>query len=122
MTLATAYEAQGHGPADHVTTLEGALVITGQRLVLLAEEVHEWPVDDLRDLSHVSDEESVLHHTGEDERWTVLTYGEAETTRLHLDHLRAELQGRGADHLAERRAELDQPGAGEEAVDLSAWV
>jgi hypothetical protein len=122
MTVATAYEAQGAGPADNVTTVEGALVVTGERLVLLGDEVHEWPLEDVRDLLHVSEDESVLHHTGDDERWTVLSYGEAETTRLHLDHLKAELQGRGAEHLAERRAELSEPSGGDEAVDLSAWV
>ena len=121
MTVATAYEAVGHGPAENVTTAEGALVVTGQRLVLLGDDAHEWPVEDLRDLVHVGDDESVLHHAGDDERWTVLSYGEVDTTRLHLDHLRAELQGRGAEHLEERRAELSDP-SGSEAVDLSAWV
>jgi hypothetical protein len=122
MTVATAYEAVGHGPAENVTTAAGALVVTGQRLVLLGDEPHEWPVEDVRDLVHVGDDESVLHHAGADERWTVLSYGEVDTTRLHLDHLRAELQGRGAEHLEERRAELSDPTREQDAVDLSAWV
>ena len=121
MTVATAYESQGHGPADHVTTAEGALVVTGQRLVLVGDDHREWPLEDVRDLVHTGDDESVLHHAGDDERWTVLSYGEAEITRLHLDQLRAELQGRGAEHLEARRAELHEP-TGETPVDLSAWV
>jgi hypothetical protein len=122
MTVATAYEAQGSGPADHVTTSEGALLITAERLVLIGDETHEWPLEDVRDLVHVSDDESVLHHAGDDERWTVLSYGEADTTRLHLDHLKAEQRGRGEEHLEAVRAELATPADGEDAVDLSAWV
>ncbi len=122
MTVATAYESLGHGPADHVTTMEGALLVTAQRLVLIGDEVREWPLEDVRDLVHTGDDESVIHHGGDDERWTVLSYGEPETTRLHLDHLRAEQQGRGVEDLEAHRAELAQPADGEEAVDLSAWV
>ncbi|GAA1910719.1 hypothetical protein [Nocardioides marmoribigeumensis] len=122
MTVATVYESQGSGPADHVTTSEGALLVTGERLVLIGDGQQEWPLEDVRDLVHVSDDESVVHHTGDDERWTVLSYGEPELTRLHLDQLTAEIQGRGAEHLEARRAELAEPTSGEEPVDLSAWV
>ena len=124
MTVATAYESSDDGPGAHqaVTTREGALVVTGQRLVLLGDATREWPVEDVHDLVHVGDDESVLHHAGPDERWTMLSYGEPETTRLHLDHLRAEQRGQGEAHLAARRAELDGRAGREGAVDLSAWV
>jgi hypothetical protein len=69
-------------------------------------------VDDVRELRHEGADESVLHHEGDDERWTLLSYGEPETTRLHLEHLQAEQEGRGETHLEQVRAELREAAGG----------
>lgn len=122
MAVATLYDASAGSEDLELVGHAGALVVTGDRLVFLGEHGQEWSRDDLGALSHVGEDRTMLQHAGDADDWTGLVYEEPEVTRLHLDLMLAEQQGRGDEFVAARRDELAMPEDDDTKVDLSAWV
>lgn len=97
LTAATLYEAVGE--ADELEGHDGELVLTNHRILFLGDPQREWLVDRVADLRDIGDDQTMVRLAGQD-TWAGLVYADPETTRLHLDLLRAEQQGRGAEHLS----------------------